>query len=91
MNQKGEIEVGEKEKHNVSFILNAWLGTFSVNIDGNKTQVDGVSWLTGPFSVEVGEKEQHTITFQVIGASLFTAFRKKTIQILVDSKLYKTF
>ncbi len=91
MNQKEEFSVGDKEKHTVSFTISFWSGGFSVFIDGNKTDINGVSWLSGPFTVEVGEKEKHTVTFQIIIAAPFAAFRKKKVQVLVDNKLFKTF
>lgn len=90
--QEGIIEVGDKEKHKVYFRLSRWWGTFSVKVDDvNDPIIDNVGVISGPFSVVVGDKEKHTVTFQIILQSLFTAFRKPKIQVLVDGKLKQVF
>ncbi len=91
MNQSGEFEIGSQEKHLVSFSLGAWLGTFTVKVDGNKTAIDRASIISGPYTIEVGDKEKHTVTFQISMKAIAAAFRKKDIQVLIDNKVYKTF
>lgn len=91
LTQKGEIIVGDQEKHTVSFLLDAMWGQFSIYIDGNNTPINMVNWMSGSFSVEVGQTEHHTVTFHVIGQVFFAAFLSKIIQVLVDGKLVKTF
>ena len=91
LTQEETFKVGQDEKHDISFKLDAWWGRFYVLVDGAKTSVNGQSIVSGPFTIEIGEQEKHTVSFQVMLPAFFGAFKRKEVQVLIDGKIFKTY
>lgn len=86
-----DIEVGDKEKHKVSFEYEKWLGKVSVKVDGVEVARTRIVVLgqSPILPVTVGDKEKHEVRFDIRPNGFF--FMKPTIGVLVDNKMVKTY
>lgn len=85
------LEVGDKEKHQVTFHYSKWMGEVWVKSDG--IEIARTRILINPqapiLNAVVGEKEKHDVRFDIRPNWFF--FAKPTINVYVDSKLTYTY
>lgn len=84
-----KFEVGQKEKHEVSFDYNQFLGKIQILVDGEKHTS---SWIvvigTKPFVFQVGENEKHTVKIE-LKLPLWAIFRGSNVTVHVDNQLVR--
>lgn len=85
------LEVGEREKHVVSFELDRLTGAKTIAVDNNPVQ-KGRIWTMGSKedNIEVGTEEKHNVRF-VVRVPAFASFRKWSCDAFIDGKLHGTF
>lgn len=86
-----EFEVGDTEKHTVSFRYEKWTGGITVKVDGEIVSNTRL-WVIGQMpliTITVGKEEKHEVQFDVNSGGYF--FIKPRIIVSVDSKIVKRF
>ena len=88
---KFDLEIGNNEKHKVSFEYEKWLGRIIVKVDGIDMARTSVIILgqSPILTINVGDKEKHEVRFDIRPGGFF--FIKPTIQVFVDNKVVKTY
>jgi len=86
-----DFEVGDKEKHKVSFHYEKWTGSITVKVDEQTVSTSRVIFLGDMplITIPVGKEEKHDVQFDVNSGGFF--FIKPKIVVSVDSKIVKRF
>jgi hypothetical protein len=84
------VEIGEKEKHVVSFDVDRLTGATAIKVDGNPVQ-KGRIWTMGSkeYNIEVGAEEKHSVRFVV--KIPWRQWRQWPCDAFVDGKLQGTY
>ena len=84
-----EFEIGDKEKHNISFNYETFMGKVKILVDG-KEHTSSRAFIVGhhSYTLSVGENEKHTVRIDLENP-LFFAFRGSDAKIYIDEELHK--
>jgi hypothetical protein len=91
---KFTVEIGDEEKHNISYNFNKFWGNVSIKVNGEKIKKDFRLYsleLSKVYEFNVGIKEVHAIKIEKIRPLILAGFRSNTYRIFVDDKLFKEF
>ena len=91
---KFTVEIGNKEKHQISYSFNKFWGNVNISVDGKTIERDLRTYsleLTKSYQFSVGEKERHDIIIEKIRPLIHAGFRSNTYRIFVDGRLLKEF
>lgn len=81
------FQVGEHEKHEVTFSYETTWGKVQIFVDGKIYTTSRVMMIGHtPFTLQVGDKEKHTVRIE-LDNPMFFAYRGSSVRAFVDEKL----
>lgn len=86
-----DFEVGDKEKHKVSFHYEKWTGGITVKVDNEVVSTSRLMLMGDKplITIPVGKDEKHEVQFDVNSGGFF--FIRPRIVASVDSKIVKRY
>lgn len=91
---KFEFEVGQNEKHLISFYFNKFLGNLEIKVDNEQVIKDFRTHsieLTVSYDFTIGVSEVHDIKISKVRPLFFAGFRSNSYQVFVDGKMIKEY
>lgn len=91
---KFEFEVGEKEKHTVSFRFNKFWGGLKIKVD-DRTRISDFRMfsmdLVETYRFSVGVQERYEVRIEKIRPQFFAGFRSNDYKVYLNEMLYKSY